>query len=358
MTSPDQNGMTYRTAGVDIEAGDALVERIKPLARATDARRRDGRARRLRRAVRPARGRVPRPGAGQHHGRRRHQAAASRSRPGGTTRSASTWWRCASTTWWCRAPSRCSSWTISPPARLRSSRPRRWSPASPRAAAGRLRAGRRRDRRDAGHVCGRRLRPGRLQRRRRRARTRCCRGAVQPGDTVLGLPSSGVHSNGYSLVRRVDGGRAALGWDDTGAVRGRAELRRRADGADPHLRAAGAGAAPGRAAAGGGAHHRRRPAGQPAARAAAGAGGRAGRRRAGRCRRCSAGWRAAGGVAAAEMLRVFNCGVGMALVVRDAAAAQAHLLADRGAGGADRPHRRSRPATAAARVATPSGWLD
>jgi len=27
--------MTYRTAGVDIEAGDALVERIKPLARAT-----------------------------------------------------------------------------------------------------------------------------------------------------------------------------------------------------------------------------------------------------------------------------------------------------------------------------------
>jgi phosphoribosylformylglycinamidine cyclo-ligase len=28
--------MTYRTAGVDIEAGDALVERIKPFARATD----------------------------------------------------------------------------------------------------------------------------------------------------------------------------------------------------------------------------------------------------------------------------------------------------------------------------------
>ena len=27
--------MTYRSAGVDIDAGDALVERIKPLARAT-----------------------------------------------------------------------------------------------------------------------------------------------------------------------------------------------------------------------------------------------------------------------------------------------------------------------------------
>jgi phosphoribosylformylglycinamidine cyclo-ligase len=27
-------------------------------------------------------------------------------------------------------------------------------------------------------------------------------GAVEPGDTVIGLPSSGVHSNGYTLVRR------------------------------------------------------------------------------------------------------------------------------------------------------------
>jgi len=28
--------LTYRDAGVDIEAGDALVEAIRPLARATD----------------------------------------------------------------------------------------------------------------------------------------------------------------------------------------------------------------------------------------------------------------------------------------------------------------------------------
>lgn len=27
--------------------------------------------------------------------------------------------------------------------------------------------------------------------------------AIAPGDIVLGIPSSGVHSNGYSLVRRV-----------------------------------------------------------------------------------------------------------------------------------------------------------
>ncbi|HVZ09593.1 phosphoribosylformylglycinamidine cyclo-ligase [Rhodopila sp.] len=32
---PGQNGLDYRAAGVDIEAGDALVEAIKPLARAT-----------------------------------------------------------------------------------------------------------------------------------------------------------------------------------------------------------------------------------------------------------------------------------------------------------------------------------
>ncbi|OYV85937.1 MAG: phosphoribosylformylglycinamidine cyclo-ligase, partial [Acidiphilium sp. 21-68-69] len=36
MTSKDgSNGETYRAAGVDIEAGDALVEAIKPLAKAT-----------------------------------------------------------------------------------------------------------------------------------------------------------------------------------------------------------------------------------------------------------------------------------------------------------------------------------
>ena len=33
------NGLTYRAAGVDIDAGEALVEAIKPLARATAARR-------------------------------------------------------------------------------------------------------------------------------------------------------------------------------------------------------------------------------------------------------------------------------------------------------------------------------
>jgi phosphoribosylformylglycinamidine cyclo-ligase len=35
VTTPDSNRMTYRDAGVDIDAGDTLVERIKPFARRT-----------------------------------------------------------------------------------------------------------------------------------------------------------------------------------------------------------------------------------------------------------------------------------------------------------------------------------
>ena len=38
------------------------------------------------------------------------------------------------------------------------------------------------------------------------------RGDLTPGDVVFGLPSSGVHSNGFSLVRRIVES-AGLGWD-------------------------------------------------------------------------------------------------------------------------------------------------
>ena len=38
------------------------------------------------------------------------------------------------------------------------------------------------------------------------------RPGILPGDAVLGLPSSGVHSNGFSLVRRIVA-KTGLGWD-------------------------------------------------------------------------------------------------------------------------------------------------
>ena len=47
------SGLTYAEAGVDIDAGNALVEAIKPLVRSDAPPRRRCRARRLRRAVRP-----------------------------------------------------------------------------------------------------------------------------------------------------------------------------------------------------------------------------------------------------------------------------------------------------------------
>ncbi len=38
--------------------------------------------------------------------------------------------------------------------------------------------------------------------------------AVSPGDVVIGLPSSGIHSNGYTLARKALGGNDAVSFDD------------------------------------------------------------------------------------------------------------------------------------------------
>ena len=67
--------VTYREAGVDIDAGEELVERIKPHVRPLDAPRSAGRHRRIRRPGRsPARS-LSQARAGVGNGRRRHQAA-------------------------------------------------------------------------------------------------------------------------------------------------------------------------------------------------------------------------------------------------------------------------------------------
>ena len=145
---------------------------------------------------------------------------------------------------------------------------------------------------------------------------------VAVGDTILALPSSGVHSNGYSLVRRIVA-QSGLGWDvpfaggAPGATLGDALMTPTRIYVTELLALHRAGLL--RAAAhitGGGLPGnlpRVLPDGlgatlQPWALPPV------------------FRWLAQqGGVSADEMLRVFNCGVGMALVVPDAAAAQAVL---------------------------------
>ena len=51
------------------------------------------------------------------------------------------------------------------------------------------------------------------------------RADLEAGDAILALPSSGVHANGFSLVRRVVE-RSGLGWNEPGALRRRKDARR------------------------------------------------------------------------------------------------------------------------------------
>jgi phosphoribosylformylglycinamidine cyclo-ligase len=186
-------------------------------------------------------------------------------------------------------------------------------------------------------------------------RTAMLPGAVQPGDAILALPSSGVHSNGYSLVRRIVE-LAGVGWDD------KAPFAAGQSFADvlmaptriyvkPLLSLHRAGLLLAAAHITGGGLPGNLPRVLPAGTAA---------------ELDAALWTLppvfrwlarTGGVAPAEMLRVFNCGVGMALVVRDAEAAMAHLLEQ------GEPAVRIGTVVAAegepeAVIAVPGDWLD
>jgi len=145
---------------------------------------------------------------------------------------------------------------------------------------------------------------------------------VQPGDTLLGLPASGVHSNGFSLVRRICG-IARLGWGDAapwspGESVGEALMVPTQLYVKPVLALHRAGYLRAAAHITGGGLPGNLPRVLPA----------------GCCAVVDRPWPVppvfswlarAGKVARDEMLRVFNCGIGMVLVVADPQAVMAAL---------------------------------
>ncbi|NNM56717.1 phosphoribosylformylglycinamidine cyclo-ligase [Acidocella sp.] len=151
------------------------------------------------------------------------------------------------------------------------------------------------------------------------------RGALLPagvaaGDAILALPSSGVHSNGFSLVRRIIAD-AGLNWGSAfGDGRSLAEVLMQPTRiyVKPVLALHKAGLLKGAAHITGGGLPGNLPRALPEGCGAA----------------LNGPWEmpavfpwlaGAGNVAAEEMLRVFNCGVGMTLIVSDAGAAMTLL---------------------------------
>ena len=153
--------------------------------------------------------------------------------------------------------------------------------------------------------------------------------AVQPGDVILGLASDGVHSNGFSLVRRVVE-LSGLGYDapapfEPARSLGRALLEPTRIYVKSCLAAVRNGGVHALAHITGGGLTENLPRVLPDGASARLDGG---------------GWRPApvfqwlkraGGIDAAEMVRTFNCGIGMAVIVEAArAAAIAELLSEQG----------------------------
>jgi len=179
-------------------------------------------------------------------------------------------------------------------------------------------------------------------------------GAVVPGDTLLGLGSAGVHSNGFSLVRRIVEA-SGLGWAAPapfapGQTIGRALMAPTRIYVKSLLALHAAGLLKAAAHITGGGLPGNLPRVLPEGMVAV----------------IDKPWPVppvfgwlgrAGGVAPAEMLRAFNCGIGMVVVTADPEKA-ADIL--RAAGETPVPIGRieAGQGDAAIRIALPDGWLD
>ena len=312
-----RNGLTYAQAGVDIDAGNRMVELIKPLVRATARPGADAEIGGFGGLFDLKRAGFQGPGPGRRNRRRRHQAddrdrdrpaRHDRHRPGRDVGQRSSW---------CRAPSRCSFSTISPAA---SSSPRSAPQVVQGIAAGlprgALRADRRRDRRDARALQGAATTISRALRSARSSATQVLPRGVAAGDVVLGLASSGPALERLSRSPARWSRCRGCAWDAPcpfapGMTLGEALLD-----ADAHLCALVPRGDPrDRRRQGARAHHRRRLHREHSARAARRASACGSILRACRCCRCSSGSPQTGGIAEAEMLRTFNCGIGMIVVV-------------------------------------------
>ncbi|MBS0642939.1 MAG: phosphoribosylformylglycinamidine cyclo-ligase [Proteobacteria bacterium] len=176
---------------------------------------------------------------------------------------------------------------------------------------------------------------------------------VAPGDAILGLGSAGVHSNGFSLVRRVVQA-SGLAWDaacpfEAGQSLGSALMTPTRIYVPAVLALHRAGLLKAAAHITGGGLPGNLPRVLPHGTRAA----------------LTAAWPVppvfawlarAGGIDAGEMLRVFNCGIGMALVVADADAAT-EVLAQHGENVSRIGTIEAADGAAAVQIQMPDGWL-
>jgi phosphoribosylformylglycinamidine cyclo-ligase len=176
---------------------------------------------------------------------------------------------------------------------------------------------------------------------------------VRAGDVVLGLASSGVHSNGFSLVRRIVAAGNA-GWGDpapfaSGKTLAEALLEPTRIYVKSLLALHRAGLLLAAAHITGGGLPGNVPRVLPDGFRAVIDGG------AWPLPAVFAWLARTGGVVPEEMLRVFNCGIGMALVVRDAEAATA-LLTEAGETVYRLGHLETCEGEAELRIDVPDGW--